>query len=160
MTGRENAGETHAMSPTRLPISKLLAEYWTHDGDLLRNLWVDWFCPGDQLARRGRNLMMRVRELASSPLFDDHDYRVFFKNLHEPDPYGEDQIHIVPMDEGSALPSFVVSPPLTDGGMASYWLSSQKRGSTTGTTANFRFSSTRWRRRRLRTSSATTPCRL
>lgn len=89
MTGRENAGETHAMSPTRLPISKLLAEYWTHDGDLLRNLWVDWFCPGDQLARRGRNLMMRVRELASSPLFDDHDYRVFSRICMSRTPTGK-----------------------------------------------------------------------
>lgn len=112
------------MPLAELTITQLLAEYWIHDGDLLKSLWFDWFCPDDQLARRGRNLMMRVRELAGSPLFDADCYRVFFKNLNEPEPFGEDQIHIVPMDESSSLPSFVVSPPSVDGGMASYWIPS------------------------------------
>lgn len=110
------------MSVAELTITQLLAEYWTHDGDFLKSLWIDWFCPDDQLALRGRKLMMRVRELAGSPLFDTDRYRVFFKNLQDPEPCGEDQIHIVPLDGNSSLPSYVVSPPSTDGGMASYWL--------------------------------------
>ena len=106
---------------TDLPVSKLLIENWRHDADLLKSLWFDWFCPDDQLPSRALKLMTRVHELVSSPLIDDDCYRVFFKNLRDPLPNGEDQIHLVPIDEASSLPRFTVTPPDSNDGMASCW---------------------------------------
>lgn len=119
---------------TDLPISKFMIENWRHDADLLKSLWFDWFCPDNELPKRALKLMQRVRELVASPLIDDNRHRVFFKNLRDPQPNGEDQIHIVPLDDNSNLPSFTVTPPDSKDGIATCWHpdANGKRVLTTG----------------------------
>ena len=104
-----------------MSIKDLLIENWQHDADLLKSLWFVWFCPDDELPQRALKLMRRVRELVASPLIDDNRHRVFFKNLRDPQPNGEDQIHIVPLDGNSNLPSFSVTPPDSMDGVSSCW---------------------------------------
>ena len=120
---------------TDLPISKFMIENWPHDSDLLKSLWFDWFCPDDELPQRALKLMPRVHELCSSPIIEDDQYRVFFKNLFNPQPNGEDQIHLVPIDEDSPLPRFTVTPPDSKDGIAYCWHpdSNGNRVLTTGT---------------------------
>ncbi len=109
------------MIRTDLSISQLLSMDWEHDDELLKSLWFDWFCPDGQLVGRARKLMPRVAELAGGLRFNKDLYRVFFKNLYEPRPSGEDQIHIVPFSDKMPFASFIVSPPRRKGGTASWW---------------------------------------
>ena len=109
------------MIRTDLSISQLLSMDWEHDDEILKSLWFDWFCPDGQLVRRARKLMPRVAELAGGLLINKELYRVFFKNLYEPRPSGEDQIHIVPFSDKMPFARFIVSPPRRKGGTASWW---------------------------------------
>ena len=109
------------MIRTDLSISQLLAMDWEHDNELLKSLWFDWFCPDGQLVRRTRKLMPKVVELAGGLRFNKDLYRVFFKNLYEPRPSGEDQIHLVPINDKLPFPRYIVSPPRRKGGTASWW---------------------------------------
>lgn len=99
------------MKNGQLSIDDLMSMDWAHDEPLVRSLWWDWFCPEDQLFRRGKRLLACLRGIADSPLFDKRRCRTFFKNIGLPEKGGRDHFYIEPMEETPGLPWFCVAPP-------------------------------------------------
>lgn len=58
-------------------ISTILANY---DNYNVMDLWYDWFCRDSSLERKGKDLLKKLKMIASSKKFDNDKCYVFFKN--------------------------------------------------------------------------------
>lgn len=58
-------------------ISTILANYDNYD---VMDLWYDWFCKESSLERKGKDLLKKLKLIASSKKFDNDKCYVFFKN--------------------------------------------------------------------------------
>lgn len=58
-------------------ISTILANY---DNYNVMDLWYDWFCKDSSLNRKGKDLLKKLKMIASSKKFDNDKCYVFFKN--------------------------------------------------------------------------------
>lgn len=58
-------------------ISHILANFETYN---VMDLWYDWFCKDSSLERKGKDLLKKLKMIASSEKFDSDKCYVFFKN--------------------------------------------------------------------------------